>query len=137
MAYYQYLKDGIGGMDPSREELKLRSIQRRTQRTSDLGVIQSVFLDMPKANDFCTRDPYHDGAEVFGSQKQKPNIAIGVDEKTYRLDTINFSWPHPMKRITRARAATLPTIVKEVKTSAEQVQSFPPIRTDVRCITVV
>ena len=39
VAYYQYLKGGVGGMGPSREELKLRSAQRRAQRTSDPSVI--------------------------------------------------------------------------------------------------
>ena len=29
VAYYQYLKGGVGGMDPSREELKLRTAQHR------------------------------------------------------------------------------------------------------------
>ena len=28
VAYYQYLKGGVGGMGPSREELRLRSVQR-------------------------------------------------------------------------------------------------------------
>ena len=39
-------------MGPSREELKLRSAQRRTQRTSDLGVIQSTLLGMLEADEF-------------------------------------------------------------------------------------
>ena len=28
VVYYQYLKGGVGGMGPSKEELKLRSAQR-------------------------------------------------------------------------------------------------------------
>ena len=67
VAYYQYLKGGVGGMGPSREELRLRSAQRRAHRTGDPGVIQSALLGMPGADDFCTRDPDHEGAEVFGS----------------------------------------------------------------------
>ena len=39
VVYYQYLKGGVGGMGPSRKELKLRSAQRRVQRTSDPRVI--------------------------------------------------------------------------------------------------
>ena len=67
-------------MGPSREELKLRSAQCRVQRTGDPGVIQSALLGMPGTNDFCTRDPHHEGVEVFGSQKQKPDIPIGADD---------------------------------------------------------
>ena len=84
---------------------------------------------MRGVDDFCTRDPHHEGAEVFGSQKRKPDTPIGADDKTHRLDTINFSWPHPLKRITRARAATLPTIVEEVEPYMERIQPLPPIGT--------
>ena len=92
---------------------------------------------MPGADEFYTWNRHHEGAEVFGSQKQKPNIPIGDDKETHRPDTINFSRPHPVKRITRARAAILPTIEKEVETSIEQVQPSPPTGPDVRCITIV
>ena len=69
IAYYQYLKGGIGGMGLSREELRLRSAQRRAHRTGDPRVIHSALLGMLGADDFCTQDPHHEGAEVFGSQK--------------------------------------------------------------------
>ena len=39
VAYYQYLKGGVGSMGPSREELKLKSAQCHAQHTSDPGVI--------------------------------------------------------------------------------------------------
>ena len=113
VAYYQFLKGGVGGMGPSREELRLRSTQRRAHRTGDPGVIQSALLGMLGADDFCTRDPHHEGVEVFGSQKQKPDTPIGADDETHKPDTIIFSRPHPLKRVTRARAATLPTIPEE------------------------
>ena len=41
--------------------------------------------------------------------------------KRLRPNTINFSRPHLVKMVTRARTATLPTIVEEVETYAEQV----------------
>ena len=119
VAYYQYLKDGVGGMGPSREELKLRSAQRCTHRTGDLGVIQSALLGMPWANEFCTRDPHHEGVEVFGSQKRKLDTSIGADEDFHRPNTVNFSRPCPPKWVTRSHTTTLPTIVEEVDGSAE------------------
>ena len=124
-------------MGLSREELKLRSTQRRAQHIGDPRIIQSAFLGMPGANDFCTRDPHHEGAEVFGSQKRKSDTPMGADDETHRSDTINFSRPHPLKRVTKARTATLPTIVKEVETSIEQVQPSPPVGTNVRRITTI
>ena len=124
-------------MGPSREKLKLRSAQRQVQRVGDPSIIQPALFDMPGANEFCTRDSHHEGAEVFGSQKRKPHTPIEADDKTHRRDTINFSWPHPLKRVTRACVAILPTIVKEVETSTEQVQPSPPVGTNVRRITAV
>ena len=69
IAYYQYLKGGIGGMGPSREELKLRSAQCHAQRTGDPSIIQSTLLGMLGADEFCTHDPHHEGAEVFWLSK--------------------------------------------------------------------
>ena len=141
VAYYQYLKGGVGGMGPSREELKLRSAQRRAQhcaqRTGDPSVIQSALLGMPGADEFCTRDPHHEGAEVFGSQKQKPNTPIRADEDSHRPNTVNFSWPRPPKWVTRSHASTLPTIVEGVEGSVEQVHASPPFGTDICHVTTV
>ena len=46
LAYHQFLKGGIGGDGPSKEELKLRCAQCRAQRTNDPAVLQKVLLDM-------------------------------------------------------------------------------------------
>ena len=92
---------------------------------------------MPRASEFCTRDPHHEGAEVFGSQKRKHDTPIGADEETHRLDTIHFSKPLLPKRVTRACAATLPTIVEEFKTSAKPMQPLPPVGSDIHRITAV
>ena len=137
VAYYQYLKGGVGGMEPSREELKLRSAQCRAQCTSDPGVIQSALFGMLGADEFCTRDPHHEGAEVFGSQKQKPDTPIGADEDSHRPNTVNFSWPRPPKWVTRSHASTLPTIVEGVEGSVEQVHASPPFGTDICHVTIV
>ena len=92
---------------------------------------------MPEADEFCTRDPYNEGAEVFGSQKQKPDTPIGVDEDSYRPDTINFSQPRSPKRVTRSHATTLPTIIEEVEGFAKQKHASPSSRTDIYHVTIV
>ena len=124
-------------MGPNREELKLRCVQCRVQCTGDPGVIQSALFGMRGADDFCTQDPHHEGTEVFGSQKRKLDIPIGANDESHRPDTINFSWPHPLKKVTRARVATLPTIVEEVESCIEQIQPLPPVGTNIRRITTV
>ena len=125
VAYYQFLKGGIGGVGPSKEELKLRWVQCRAERTGDPTVLQKTFLDMPGAEDFCTREPHLEGAEVFGSQKRKSDTPIGTDSETHRLDTINFSCLRLGKRVTRSGAATLPTVIEEVSPSVQEV--FSPV----------
>ena len=92
---------------------------------------------MPEADEFCTCNPHHEGAKVFGSQKRKPYTSIGVHEDSHRPDTINFSWPHPPKRVTRSHAITLPTIVEEVEGSTEQLHALPPSGIDIRHVTAV
>ena len=124
-------------MGPSREELKFRSAQRHAQCIGDPGVIQSALLGMPGADEFCTRVPHHEGAEIFGSQKRKPDTPIGVDEDSYRPNTVNFSRPRPPKRVTRSHATTLPTIVEKVIGFAKQVYASPPSGTDICHVTVV
>ena len=135
--YYQNLKDGVGEVGPSKEKLKLRCAQCRAQRTSDPSVLQFALLGMARANEFCTRDPYHEGVEVFGSQKRKHDTPIGADKETHRPDTIHFSKPLLPKRVTRACAATLPTIVEEFETSVEPMQPLPPVGSDIRRVTAV
>ena len=92
---------------------------------------------MPRADKFCNRDPHHEGAEVFGSQKRKPDTPIGADEDSHRPDIVNFSQPHPPKRVTRSHATTLPTIVEEVDGSAKQLHASPSSGTDIRHVTTV
>jgi hypothetical protein len=96
VSYHKFLKGGIGGDGPSKEELKLRGTQRRAQHTGD----PTLLLDMPGGEEFCTRDPHLEGAEVFGSQKQRPDTPIGDDDETHRPNTVNFSRPRPGKRVT-------------------------------------
>ena len=67
VAYYQFFKGGIGGDGPSKEKLKLMGAHRWTLRTGNPTVLQKILLDMPGGEEFCTRNPYFEGAEVFWS----------------------------------------------------------------------
>ena len=89
VAYYQYLKGDVGGTGPCKEELKLRNAQRRARVTSDPRVLREAILDMPGANEFCTRDPHLEGEEVFGLAKQKPDLLLGPHGESPRPDTVN------------------------------------------------
>ena len=74
---------------------------------------------------------------MFGSQKWKLDTSIGTDEETHRPDTIHFSQPRLAKKFIKARATTLPTIVEELETSAEQVQPSPPVGTYIHRVIAV
>ena len=76
---------------------------------------------MLETDEFCTCDSHHEGVEVFGSQKQKLDTPIRADEETHRPDTINFSRPLTVKKVTRARAASLPTILEKHSPTVEEV----------------
>ena len=58
VAYYQFLKGGVVGDDPSKEKLKLQCTQRRAQRIGDPTVLQKVLLDIPDGKEFCTHNPH-------------------------------------------------------------------------------
>src|SRR5665213_3149026 len=58
VAYYTFLKGGVGGDGPSKEELKLRGTQRRAQRTGDPTVLQKVLLEFEGVDEYCTRSPH-------------------------------------------------------------------------------
>jgi hypothetical protein len=123
VAYHQFLKGGVGGDGPSKKELKLRCAQRRAQRTGDPAVLQKVLLDFEGVDEFCTRSPHLEGAEVFGSQKRKPDTPIGADDETHRPDTVKFSRPRVAQKTIRSHASSLPTIVEE---SSPSVLEAPP-----------
>ena len=87
VAYHQFLKGGVGGDGPSKEKIKLRCAQRCAHRIGDPAVLLKVLLDFESGDDFCTRSPHLEGAEVFGLHKCKLNTPIGADDTTHRPDT--------------------------------------------------
>ena len=64
-------------------------------------------------------------------------MPIGADNKTYRPNIVNFSRPFTAKRITRARAAILPTIFEEHSLVVEDVFLPSSIGVDIRHVTIV
>ena len=64
----------------------------RAKKTGNPTLLKDPMLHMPKAEEFCTRQPIMPGAEVFGLQKQKADVPIGVEEEFHRPDKTNFSF---------------------------------------------
>jgi hypothetical protein len=137
VAYYQFLKGGIGGDGPSKEELKHRGAQRRAQRNGDPTVLQKVLLDMSGGEEFCTRDPHLEGVEVFGSQKRRSDTPIGDDGEIHRPDTVNFPQLPSIKRVTRSQPETLPTIIDESSPSVQEIQVPSPAGLGFQRVTAV
>jgi hypothetical protein len=54
--------------------------------------------------------------EVFGSQKQKADVPLGFEGKSYQPDKVNFSHPRIATKSSRANHAScnLPDVVEEV-----------------------
>ena len=140
VAYYQFLKGGIGRDGPSKEELKLRGAQCRVEPISDPSMLQKVLLDMPGEEEFCTCDPHLEDAEVFGSHKRRPDTPIGEDDEDgeiHRPDTINFSRPRTDKRVTRSQLVPLPIIIEEFSPSIQEVQALSPTGVGFRRVTAI
>src|ERR1700737_1835921 len=91
VAYYQFLKGERPGTGPSKEELKLRRAQRSAARTGNSKHLHEAFLNMPGADEWCTRTPHLEGEEVFVSLKQKPDTAFGFELESHRPDKISIS----------------------------------------------
>ena len=137
VAYYTFFKGGIGGDGPSKEKLNLRGAQRRAQRTGNPFVLQKVLLNMSCGEDFCTRDPHLEGAEVFGSQKRRPDTPIGDDGETHRPDTVKFFRPPLGKRVNRPQPKTLPTIIEESSPFVQEVHVPSPAGLGFHRVTAV
>ncbi len=144
VAYYQYLKGNVGGTGPDKEELKLRNAHRRARVSGDPRVLKEAMLDMPGADEFCTRDPHLEGEEVFGSAKRKLDLPHGAEGESHRPDTVNFSHPRASKRVTRAQFTSLPIIPEEkesctveVGASPEEDVASPRLEGGVRHVTIV
>jgi hypothetical protein len=76
VAYYQFLKGGIGGDGPNKEELKLRGAQRRAQRTGDPTVLQKVLLDMPGGEEFALAIPTLRAPRCLDRRNEDPTLQL-------------------------------------------------------------
>ena len=99
-------------------------------RTGYPAILEKVLLDFEDVDKFCTRSFHLEDAEVFGSQKRKPDIPIGADDETNRPDIFNFSCPSLAQRTTSSHASPLPTIVEESSPSVLEVPPPPPTGLD-------
>jgi hypothetical protein len=145
--YYQFLKGDCGGTGPSKEELKLRMAERRARKTGDPRILQDPMLNMPGADEFCTRDPHMPGEEVFGTLKRKPDLPLGAEEESHRPDRVNYSHPRNSSRQVRACTSHLPVIDEEDRSvpnevipsipPSEDARSSPPSEGRIRHVTIV
>ena len=137
VAYYQYLKGGIGRLSLSEEELRFRSTQCHAKQTGNPSKLKKALLDMPRVDEFCTRDPHYKGAEVFSSQERKLDMPIRPNNEIHKPDTFNFSCPFTSRRFTRACAASLPTIHEERSSVVTEVSLPSLVGVNICCIIVV
>ena len=93
VAYYQYLNGERGGTSPGKEELLVRVAQQTTVRSGNPRALHAALSKMPGAEEFCSREPYLEGEEVFGSMKRKLDLPPGSEHDSHRPDKVNFSRP--------------------------------------------
>jgi hypothetical protein len=110
---------------PYKEELKLRMAKRRVKQTGNPSVLEDPMLDMPGAEEFCTRVPHMSGKEVFGSTKRKADLPLGAEEEFHRPDKVNFSHSRGSGRAVKARTVQMPIILEDIKDDTD-VQEIHP-----------
>jgi hypothetical protein len=79
-------------------------------------------VEMPGAEEFCTREPHFEGEKVFGSQKRNADIPLGSEHESHRPDRVNFSRPRVMTRSTTTAGAScsLSDIPEEPSTDLQE-----------------
>lgn len=77
------------------------------------------------ADEFCTCNPHHKDAEVFGLGKCKLNVPLGSDHDSHHPNKVNFSQPRGLGRFTRERMAL---VAKEEEVeNREEVHHCPSV----------
>jgi hypothetical protein len=71
----------------------LHVVQRSALRSRNPKALNVATAKMPGAEEFCTREPYFEGDEVFGSQKRKADIPLRSEYESHKPDQVNFSRP--------------------------------------------
>ena len=85
----------------------------RAKQTGNFLVLEDPMLDMPGADEFCTRKPCMVGEEVFGSTKRKTDLPFGAGEESYRPNKVNFSHPRGSRHGVKARPVQMPIILEK------------------------
>ena len=129
--YYQFLKGDVGGTCPTKKELKLRLAKRRAKQTGNHLVLEDPMMDMPGAEEFCTRVPRMVGEKVFGSMKRKVGLPLGCEKESPRPDKVNFSHPCGSGRAVRTRSTNMPIILEEEDSNVQEVAPPAPHADDV------
>jgi hypothetical protein len=120
--YYQFIKGDYVGTSPGKEELMLLVTQHSTLQSGNPKALNVATAKMPGAEEFCTREPHFEGAEVFGSQKRKADISLRSEHESHRPDQVNFSCPQVRTRSTAAAGAScsLSDILEEPSTALQE-----------------
>jgi hypothetical protein len=56
-------------------------------------MLDDAMAKMPSTAKFCIHVFYLESEVVFGSQKCKPDMSIGDEQKSHRLDQVTFTCP--------------------------------------------
>jgi hypothetical protein len=69
-------------------------------------VLDNAMAKMPETAKFCTHMLYLESEVVFGSQKRKPDMPIGDEEESHRLDEVTFTCPRVETRSSRTQISS-------------------------------
>ncbi len=86
-SYKVYLNGGKCRKDLGRDEVRLR----QTNQFGDSSQMANVVAKYTNGSSFINRIPHLEGQEVFGSTKQKADIAPRSKCNSHKHDHVNFS----------------------------------------------
>ena len=128
--YYQFLKGDVGGTGPTKKELKLRLAERRAKQTGNPLVLEDPMMDMPGAEEFCTRVPCMAGERCSGPRSG--NQIYLLEQKRSRTDLIRSTSRIPVPLVGLSGLVPhMPIIIEEEDSNVPEVAPPAPHADDI------
>ena len=87
--YFNYLRGGLSGIGPSRNELQLHLASHKANSKRAVKLLEQVTAEAGVN----IRIPHLKGETIFGSTNRKLDLPLGDDSESHRYDRVNFIIP--------------------------------------------
>jgi len=98
MLYFQFMQGGQPGQGLEKSELLLRI----TTQSRNLKQLANIILKYSPRSAYRVRITHMESEEIFGSYKQKTNLAFRLEGDSHRHNYVNFFHFHVNHTITKS-----------------------------------